>query len=85
MIFDKMILNDREFNVDGQLRIKEDNEVKIIFEDLNLGTYLKELNSDEKNIDHLVLRNVDETRYDTKEVTLTHITIDSKHYHATFK
>lgn len=85
MIFDMLVLNDREFQVNGQLRIKEDDEVKIIFEDLNLGTYLKELHADAKNIDHLVLRNEQETRYDTREVVLSHITIDGKHYHATFK
>lgn len=85
MIFDMIIIDDREFNVNGQLRIKDDDEVKLIFEDLNLGTYLKELHSDDKNIDHLILRNVEETRYDTKKVALTHITIDGRHYHATFK
>lgn len=85
MIFNKIILDDREFEVDGQLRIKEANEVKLIFEDLNLGTYLKELHSADKDIGHLVIKNIEETRYDTKEVSLTHITIDGKHYHATFK
>lgn len=85
MIFDTLILNDREFNIEGQLRIKENHEVKIIFEDLDLGTYLKELPADDRNIDHLELRNVQETRYDTKGVELTHITIDGKHYHVTFK
>ena len=53
MIFDTLILNDREFNIEGQLRIKENHEVKIIFEDLDLGTYLKELPADDRNIDHL--------------------------------
>ncbi|CAM4226098.1 hypothetical protein [Lacicoccus alkaliphilus] len=85
MIFDKIFLDDREFEVEGQLRIKEADEVKLIFEDLNLGTYLKELHHEDKTIDHLVIKNVEETRYDTKDVTLTHITIDGKHYHATFK
>lgn len=85
MIFNKIILDDREFEVDGQLRIKEANEVKLIFEDLNLGTYLKELHSADKDIGHLVIKNIEETRYDTKEVSLTHITIDGRHYHATFK
>ncbi|SOC38050.1 hypothetical protein [Salinicoccus kekensis] len=85
MIFNKIILDDREFEVDGQLRIKEANEVKLIFEDLNLGTYLKELHSSDKDIGHLVIKNIEETRYDTKEVSLTHITIDGRHYHATFK
>lgn len=85
MIFDKIILDDREFETDGQMRIKEDDEVKLIFEDMDLGTYLKELHSEDKNIGHLVIKNIEETRYDTKEVSLTHITIDGKHYHATFK
>lgn len=85
MIFDTLILNDRKFDVEGQLRIKENHEVKIIFEDLDLGTYLKELPDNDRDIDHLELRNVQETRYDTKDVALIHITIDGKHYHATFK
>ncbi len=32
-----------------------------------------------------ILKNTDETRYDTKNVKVSHITIDGKFYHATFK
>jgi hypothetical protein len=49
------------------------------------GNNLKDLHTKQSNIDHLVLKNTDETRYDTKNVKVSHITIDGKFYHATFK
>ncbi|WP_031548634.1 hypothetical protein [Salinicoccus luteus] len=85
MIFNKVELNDTTYDITGQLRIKEDNEVKIIFEDLMFGNNLKDLNTKEETIRHLVIKNSDETRYDTKNVKVSHITIDGKFYHATFK
>ncbi|MCG1008740.1 hypothetical protein J4760_01600 [Salinicoccus sp. ID82-1] len=85
MIFDKVELDEVTYDVTGQLRIKDDDEVKIIFEDLMFGNALKDLNAKEKTIDHLALKNSEETRYDTKKVKVSHLTIDGKFYHATFK
>lgn len=85
MIFNKVDLNDLEHEATGQLRIKDDNEVKITFTDLALGNKLREFHTKDKPIDHLILKNSDETRYDTKNVKVSHITIDGKFYHATFK
>ncbi|CAM2745417.1 hypothetical protein [Salinicoccus roseus] len=85
MIFNKVELNGTTYDIDGQLRIKEDNVAKIIFEDIMFGNNLKDLHTKQSNIDHLVLKNTDETRYDTKNVKVSHITIDGKFYHATFK
>lgn len=66
MIFNKVELNGTTYDIDGQLRIKEDNVAKIIFEDIMFGNNLKDLHTKQSNIDHLVLKNTDETRYDTK-------------------
>lgn len=85
MIFNRVELNDTTYDITGQLRIKEDDEVKIIFEDLMFGNNLKDLNKKDETISHLVLKHSDETRYDTKNVKVSHLTIDGKFYHATFK
>ncbi|GAB3070069.1 hypothetical protein ACFOU0_09500 [Salinicoccus sesuvii] len=85
MIFDKVELDEVTYDVTGQLRIKEDNEVKITFEDLMFGNTLKDLNSREETIDYLVLKSNEEIRYDSQKVKVSHLTIDGKFYHATFK
>lgn len=85
VIFDKIELNGTEYDITGQLRIKEDNEVKIIFDDLMFSNTLKEMSNKKEKADSLVLKNSEETRYDTKNVYVSHLTIDGEHYHATFK
>ncbi|MFD2829726.1 hypothetical protein [Corticicoccus populi] len=85
MIFDYVQLNSKEYDTSGQLRIKDDNEVKIIFEDMMLGNELKDLLSKGDEVSELVIKNSDETRYVTKNVSVSHVTIDGKYYHATFK
>jgi len=45
VIFDKIELNGTEYDITGQLRIKEDNEVKIIFDDLMFSNTLKEMSN----------------------------------------
>lgn len=85
MIFDKVELDEVTYDVTGQLRIKEDDEVKITFEDLMFGNTLKDLNSKEETIDHLALKSSEETRYNAQKVKVSHLTIDGKFYHATFK
>lgn len=85
MIFDYVQLNSKEYDTSGQLRIKDDNEVKIIFEDMMLGNELKELLSKGDEVSELVIKNSDETRYVKKNVSVSHVTIDGKYYHATFK
>ncbi len=85
MIFNKIELNGTEYEITGQLRIKEDNEVKIIFDDLMFGNTLKEMSNKKKTAESLILKNSEETRYDTKNVYVSHLTIDGEHYHATFK
>jgi hypothetical protein len=85
MIFDHIHLNGRDYETSGQLRIKEDDEVKIIFEDLMLGSKLKEMLSKDEKVAELIVKNSDETRYMTKNIEVAHVTIDGKYYHATFK
>lgn len=85
MVFDHIHLNGRDYETTGQLRIKEDNEVKIIFEDMMLGNTLKDMLSKGEEVADLIVKNSDETRYVTKHVDVTHVTIDGKYYHATFK
>lgn len=85
MIFNKIELNGTEYDITGQLRIKEDDEVKIIFDDLMFGNTLKEMSNKKKKAESLILKNSEETRYDTKNVFVSHLTIDGEHYHATFK
>lgn len=85
MVFNQIQINDRVFEAEGQLRIKEDDQVKVIFEDLMLGNTLREMYSKGEEVVYLVLRNSEETRYETKNVSVGHITIDGTHYHATFK
>ncbi|WP_411844095.1 hypothetical protein [Salinicoccus sp. HZC-1] len=85
MIFNRIELNGTQYDITGQLRIKEDNEVKIIFDDLMFGNALKDLYNKQKKAESLILKNSEETRYDTKNVLVSHLTIDGEHYHATFK
>lgn len=85
MIFNKIDLNDTEYDIIGQLRIKEDNEVKIIFEDSMFGNTLKDMSNKNAKAETLILKNSEETRYDTKNVYVSHLTIDGEYYHATFK
>lgn len=85
MIFNKIDLNDTEHDITGQLRIKEDNEVKIIFEDSMFGNTLKDMSNKNAKAETLILKNSEETRYDTKNVYVSHLTIDGEYYHATFK
>lgn len=85
MIFNKIELNGTEYDITGQLRIKEDNEVKIIFDDLMFGNTLKDMSNRKQKAESLILKNSEETRYDTKNVYVSHLTIDGEHYHATFK
>lgn len=85
MIFNHIELNNKTYDTSGQLRIKDDNEVKIIFEDMMLGNELKDLLSKSAEVSELIIKNSDETRYVTKDVVVSHVTIDGKYYHATFK
>lgn len=85
MIFNKIELNGTEYEITGQLRIKEDNEVKIIFDDLMFANTLKDMSNKQEKAESLILKNSEETRYDTKNVYVSHLTIDGEHYHATFK
>src|SRR5699024_6792907 len=82
---DKIELNGTKYDITGQLRSKEDNEVKIIFDDLMFSNTLKEMANKKEKADSLVLKNSEETRNDTKNVYVSHLTIDGEHYHATFK
>ena len=85
MIFNTIELNGSAHKITGQLRIKEDNEVKITFDDLMFGNSLKDYYKRKESIEQLVIKNSEETRYETKNVFVSHLTIDGNHYHATFK
>lgn len=85
MIFNTIELDGTVHEVTGQLRIKEDNEVKITFDDLMFGNSLKDFYKRKEAVDQLILKNSEETRYETKNVSVSHMTIDGNHYHATFK
>lgn len=85
MIFNSLQLNEQDFEVDGQFRETEDNEIKVSFNSLSLGNEIKQYHGTKKVIDLIVFKQNDENKFQAENVVLENFTIDNNGYRATFK
>lgn len=85
MIFSNVKLNDDVFEVEGQYREAENNEIKVSFNSLKLGNALKQYHETRKTIDSLVFKLEEEEKNKFVQLVLENLTIDNNGYRATFK
>lgn len=85
MIFNYVNVEDKTYNVDGQVRVSDDAQFNVSFNDLTLGNDLKRTYDNRSPIDSIVFKLDDHVKHGAKAVRIENLTIDNNGYRVTFK
>lgn len=85
MIFNYVKVDQKEYHVEGQVRLVSEDEMNVSFNDLLLGNDLKKLYDNNNEFSHIVFKSDDMVKHETENVSIQNLTIDNNGYRVTFK
>lgn len=85
MIFNHVILNEQEYEVEGQIRETDEREIRASFNSLSLGNELKQYHETNKKIELILFKQDDDVKFKAENIVIDKLTIDNYGYRASFK